>query len=75
MEISGTSACAVLADGGLSCWGEGPEAPSGSFTEVEGSETYACALDADATCWGDGAPAVCWGANDGGQTDVPAELR
>lgn len=64
---AGDGTCAVLADGSISCWGNGfnnPQSPvkinGQKITSAAVGDGFACALLADTTVW-------CWGANSKGQ--------
>lgn len=64
---AGDGACVVLADGSISCWGNGfnnPQSPvkinGQKITSAAIGDGFACALLADTTVW-------CWGANGRGQ--------
>lgn len=65
LSVGGSYACAVLADGSLTCWGKNLNgelnAPSGAFVDVKASVTNACALRADGSL-------ACWGVFGGGLT-------
>lgn len=61
-------ACALRADGTISCWGLEEDGrtspPSGEFTQISAGSAHACARRADATV-------ECWGRNEHGQTHNP----
>jgi len=58
--------CALLATGGLVCWGVGePSVPAGLFTAVSPGPGFTCALDMSSM-------PRCWGSNANGQATPPA---
>ena len=58
IDVSKWSACGVLADGSLTCWGDGTlpevEVPAGVYTDVAVGYAHACALNeaGGIECWG-----------------------
>ena len=65
VALGGSHACALRADGSLSCWGKNPwggaTAPDGSFVDLGVGDGFTCAVrgDGSVACWGalwDGSP-------------------
>ena len=64
--------CALLASGGINCWGRNDKsqavAPTGNeYVQIATGDHHSCAVRVDQTV-------VCWGDNTHGQANVPAEL-
>ncbi len=66
------SACAILPDQAVQCWGEAPveAGPTGTFRQVGSMSAAACAVDfaGVVTCWGEDLSGA-------GALDVPKDLR
>ena len=66
MSSSGSSTCAIRADGAPYCWGTTDDAPDGErLVLLSTAPGHTCALREDGT-------PVCWGRNDFGEASPPA---